>query len=364
MLASAPVHLRRRHLLHLAGLGALRALVGCGRGPTFALYNWGDYLAPGLLDRFAEQERAAGHGDLRPVQDYFLTDLELLTKLRAGDRHDVVVPIDYLMTRMVREGLLLPLDPAALPGLTNLDPAYPPWRPGPDDRAQVGDAIFGVPYFWGVTGIGYDADKVDPPPTSWEALFDPRYAGRISVLESKGDVFDQAQLALGLGINSTDKDAIRARVFPKLLAQKELLRAYDANPERALAAGDTWIAQIDSGDLMRARQKRPSLRFVVPREGAPYWVDYLAIPRAAPDPARAHRFIQFLLDPQVAADNANYLHFATPNRAALDRNLVHDAANPQVYPPADREVDHPRSENWDGGTKELVDQLWIELRGG
>ncbi|MCA9637975.1 MAG: spermidine/putrescine ABC transporter substrate-binding protein [Myxococcales bacterium] len=354
----------RRDLLTLLGLGALRASLGCGRGEVLAIYNWGDYLAPGLLDRFAERERAAGHGEVRPVQDFFLAELELLAKLRAGDQHDLVVPIDYLMTRMVRESLLLPLDEAALPGLANLDPAYPPWRPGAEDREAAGDRIYGVPYFWGVTGIGYDSDKIDPPPTSWEALFDPRYAGRISVLESKGDVFDQAQLALGLGINSTDKAAIRERVFPKLVAQKELLRAYDGNPERALAAGETWIAQIDSGDLMRARRQRPSLRFVVPREGAPYWVDYLAIPKASPHPPRAHRFIEFLLDPEIAAENANYLHFATPNRAAIERGLVVDASDDQIYPPAEREATHPRSENWDGHTKELVDQLWLELRGG
>ncbi|MCB9703611.1 MAG: extracellular solute-binding protein [Myxococcales bacterium] len=180
----------RRDLLTLLGLGALRASLGCGRGEVLAIYNWGDYLAPGLLDRFAERERAAGHGEVRPVQDFFLAELELLAKLRAGDQHDLVVPIDYLMTRMVRESLLLPLDEAALPGLANLDPAYPPWRPGAEDREAAGDRIYGVPYFWGVTGIGYDSDKIDPPPTSWEALFDPRYAGRISVLESKGDVFD------------------------------------------------------------------------------------------------------------------------------------------------------------------------------
>ena len=354
----------RRALLHLLGVGALRASFGCGGGELLAIYNWGDYLAPGLLERFAERERQAGFGAVRPVQDFFLAELELLSKLRAGDRHDVVVAIDYLMTRMVREGLLLPLEEAALPGLKNLDPGRPPWRPGPEDQAQAGDRIYGVPYHWGVTGIGYDSARVDPPPTSWEALFDPRYAGRIAVLDSKGDVFDQAQLALGLGINSTDKEAIRDRVFPKLVAQKALLRAYDANPERALAAGEVWLAQVDSGDLMRARAQRPTLRFVVPREGAPSWVDYLAIPRASPHPERAHRFLEFLLDPEVAAENANYLRFATANRAAIERGLVKDADDPQIYPPAEGAGEFPRSENWDGGTAELVDRLWLELRGG
>ncbi|HFE47005.1 MAG TPA: spermidine/putrescine ABC transporter substrate-binding protein [Nannocystis exedens] len=356
----------RRRLLHLFGLGTLAALssgavTGCQRGQLFAFYNWGDYLAPGLLERFAEREAKAGHAAVRPVQDYFLSELELLNKLRAGDRHDVVVPIDYLMTRMARERLLHALDLAALPGIQHLDPAYPPWRPPAKYLDEAGDQPLGIPYFWGVTGIGYDSAKVDPP-TSWEALFDPRYAGRISVLDSKGDVFDQAQMAAGLGINSTDKKSIREIVYPKLVAQKKLLRAYDGNPERALAAGETYLAQIDSGDLMRAQRQRPSLRFVVPKEGAPYWVDYLAVPKAVSDLPRAHRFIEFLLDPEIAAQNANYLRFATPNRSALDRGLIADAHDPGIYPPAEREAVHPRSENWDGKTKALVEKLWIELR--
>ena len=356
--------MRRRSALQLLGLGLTAAAAGCGRSETFALYNWGDYLAPGLLERFAERERAAGHGDVRPVQDYFLAELELLAKLRAGDQHDVVVPIDYLMTRMARERLLRPLDQAALPGLANLAPAHPPWRAPEKYAAECDAGVLGVPYFWGVTGIGYDSAKVDPAPTSWEALFDPKYAGKIAVLDSKGDVFDQAQLAVGIGINSTDKATIRDVVFPKLVAQKAILRSYDGNPERALASGELWLAQIDSGDLMRAQRKRPSLRFVVPKEGAPSWVDYLALPKACPHPERAHRFLDFLLDPEIAAVNANHLRFATPNRVALERGLIDDADDPQIYPPIERSAIHPPSENWDGKTKELVNKLWLELRGG
>lgn len=352
----------RRAFLQLLSLLPV-GLAGCRAGEPFALYNWGDYLAPDVLAAFLEQERARGYGRVHAAQDFFLSEAELVQKLRAGARHDVVLPIDYLMSRLAKEALLRPLELAALPGVAHLDPAYPPWRLPEEHRARHGDGVFGIPYFWGVTGIGYDSDKVDPPPTSWRALFDPKYRGRISVMDGKGDVFDQGQLAAGLGINSTDKDAIRDVVFPTLVEQKRLLRAYDSNPERALASGETWIAQVDSGDLMRAKQQRPSLRFVVPEEGAPYWVDYLAIPSAAADPARALRFLEFMLDPEIAARNANYLHFATPNKTALDRGLIEDARDEQVYARVSEGKQLPRSVNWAGGTKQLVDELWIKLRG-
>ncbi|MFY0533857.1 ABC transporter substrate-binding protein [Nannocystis pusilla] len=255
--------LSRRTFHRLLGAGAC-ATACSGGGASLALYNWGDYLAPEVVERFTA---ATG---FRITQDYYLAEAELVAKLASGAAYDVVFPIDYVLERMRKRALLVPLARDKLPGLANLDPQFGPW-------IAADNQIYAVPYLWGTTGIGYDSDHVEAP-TSWKALFDPRHAGKISVIDSKGDVFDQALLAAGMDINSTDKPAIRERVYPMLRAQKEILRAYDSNPARALAAGDTWIAQIDSGDLFRAQKQRPSLRYVIPEEGAVLWIDYLAIP--------------------------------------------------------------------------------------
>ncbi|WP_052555250.1 polyamine ABC transporter substrate-binding protein [Enhygromyxa salina] len=325
--------------------------VGCSRTRGLSLYNWGDYLAPEVIERFVQ-----AHPRTSLTQDFYLSEAEMDAKLRAGARYDLVIPIDYLLSSLQRDGVLLQL--SELPrAVEHLDPAFPVWHA----RQERGGGAYAVPYLWGTTGIGYDADRVDPP-TSWNALFDPRYAGRISVIDSKGDVMDQALLASGLGINSTDKPAIREQVWPRLREQKQLLRAYDSNPAAALIAGDTWIAQIDSGDLFRAQSQRPSLRYVIPDEGAALWIDYLAIPAKAANPQLALAFIEFLLDPKIAALNANTLRFATPNAAAVAQGLILDAAEPQLYPPADVRQRLFVSENWDGGTKDLVDELWLELR--
>lgn len=331
----------------MVAAGACAAACSEGQA-TLALYNWGDYLAPEVLTRFTAATGA------RVTQDYYLAEAELVAKLRAGAAYDVVFPIDYLLARMHKHGLLRALDRAALPGLANLDPRLPAW--------ERDGQVFAVPYLWGTTGIGYDSDKVEAP-RSWRALFDPRYAGRISVIDSKGDVFDQALLAAGMDINSTDKPAIRARVFPMLVEQKKLLRAYDANPARALVSGETWIAQIDSGDLLRAQRQRPSLRYAIPEEGAVLWVDYVAVPTSARAPALAERFIALLLEPEVAAINANELRYATPNRAAIERGLVQGTDDPTLYPSAEARARLFTSENWFGNTEAVVDELWLELRG-
>ncbi|NJK33103.1 MAG: spermidine/putrescine ABC transporter substrate-binding protein, partial [Deltaproteobacteria bacterium] len=324
---------------------------------TLAVYNWGDYLAPELIERFTEHMRAQGQA-LELVQDFFLAEAELQAKLRAGAAYDIALPIDYLLSSMQREGLLQLLDPP-LAGIEHLAADMQPWQASP----ERGGGVYGIPYLWGTTGIGYDSERVEPP-TSWNALFDPHYAGRISVIDSKGDVMDQALLAAGLGINSTDKAKIRDEVWPRLREQKQLLRAYDSNPAAALIEGQTWIAQIDSGDLLRAQKQRPSLRYVIPDEGAALWVDYLVIPASAREPAAARAFIEFMLVPEHAAINANFLRFATPNRSALERGLIADAGDAQLYPPPEVRAKLFVSENWDGGTKELVDELWLELRSG
>jgi spermidine/putrescine transport system substrate-binding protein len=347
--------LSRRSLLRSTLLTPL--VVGCRGGRKLALYNWGDYLAPELIDRFTEQMREAGT-PVELVQDFFLAEAELVAKLSAGAAYDIAMPIDYLLSSMQRDGLLRQIDPLPA-GVEHLAPDMQPWVAA----SERGGGVYGIPYLWGTTGIGYDSEKVDAP-TSWNALFDPRYAGRISVIDSKGDVLDQALLASGLGINSTEKDRIRSEVWLRLREQKQLLRAYDSNPAAALIEGHTLIAQIDSGDLFRAQKQRSSLRYVIPKEGAALWVDYLTIPAGTREFELAQRFIAFMLEPEHAAINANVLRFATPNQTALDRGLIADAGDTQLYPPVEVRRRLFTSENWDGGTKELVDDIWLELRSG
>lgn len=327
---------------------------GCSRARTLSIYNWGDYLAREVVDAFVAKEKERGT-KIEIVEDFYLSEAEMAAKLRARAAYDVAVPIDYLLDELVRDGSLRRLDTKKLPGVSHLDFRFPAWS-GKDDQ------VYAIPYVWGTTGIGYDSDKVAPP-TSWNALFDLRYSGHISVIDSKGDVMDQALLASGLDINSIDKQRIREEIWPKLLEQKELLRAYDSNPARALVTGETWIAQIDSGDLLRAREQKPSLRYVIPEEGAPLWTDYLAIPASAADPELAERFLEHMLDPQMAATTANVLHYATPNADALAQGLVLEANDPQVYPPPELMAKLQRSDNWVGTTGALVDDIWLDLRG-
>lgn len=351
---AAPQWSRRE--LTRALLASLLLPQGCGgtSKPTLSLYNWGDYIARSVLDAFVAREVAAGRA-LEIVEDVFLSEAEMVAKLKTLAAYDVVFPIDYLLDELVRNGSLRRIDPASLANVKHLGKHFAPWH---NDEGTV----YAIPYLWGTTGIGYDSEKVDKP-TSWKALFDPRYAGHISVIDSKGDVMDQALLAAGLDINSRDKAKIREVVAPMLQQQKQILRAYDSNPARALTSGDTWIAQIDSGDLLAAQASKPSLQYVIPDEGAALWTDYVAIASASKSPELALRFIDYLLEPEVAASNANTLSFATPNGTALEQDLIDAADDPHIYPPPEVIAHLQRSQNWVGGNAALVDELWQQLRG-
>lgn len=336
----------------MAAMASLAWPLGCRRRPRVTLYNWGDYLSAEAQEQFERKH------DATLVQDFFRAEAEMEAKLRARAAFDLVVCIGYTLSVLQRDSLLTRLDPLPA-GVEHLDPAFPPW----EARAERGGGVWAIPYLWGTTGIGYDSDKVDPP-DSWNALFDERYRGRIAVIDSKGDVLDQGLLAAGLDINSVDKEKIEREVWPRLRAQKSLLHAYDNDPIRGLVSGDTWLAQVDSGDLVRARRNKPSLRYVIPREGAAMWVDYLAIPVAAAQPALARALIEFLLDPAVAAMNADALGFATPNATALAKGLVKHADDPAIYPSAEVMGTLQRSENWDGSVGEQADKIWLDIRTG
>ncbi len=340
---------RRTFLAAVAAL-ASPAVLGCRSARRLNFVSWGNYIAPQVVAGFESNFGAA------VTEDVFLAEAELVGKLEAQSAYDVAISIDYLMSTLQREQLVKAIE-LPLAGAENLAPEFPIWHA----REDRGGAAYGVPYLWGTTGIGYDRDQVGDI-DSWSALFDPRWAGKTSVLDSKGDVMDQALLAAGMDINSTDKPRLRSEILPMLKRQKELLRAYDPDPARALVGGETWIAQIDSGDLLRAQRAKPSLRYVIPKEGAALWADYVVLPAAGATADLARSFLEYLLRPDIAALNANELCFATPNATALAQGLITQSDDPHIYPGEEVRKRLFTSENWAGNTGRVVDEIWLELR--
>jgi spermidine/putrescine-binding protein len=337
-------------------LGA--CLAACGRkeeAPAQAqqvvnIYIWTNYLPPDVVADFEKQT------GIKATVDTYDSNEALLAKLQSGVAdYDVVVPSEYMLKVMIPEGLLLDLDHARLPGMKNLDPRF---------VNQTFDPANGhsIPYLWGTTGIGYDKTKIKGPVDSWKAVFDERYAGRILMLDDVREGFGAALRVMGRSVNETDPAVLRqaAEVLKK---QKKLVKTYNSSDfANLLAAGDVDIAQGYNGEMAEAVSNAPDrLAYVVPKEGGTLWVDNLAIPKTARHADAAYRFLEFVLQPEIAARIVNGVHYAGANKAAWERIDPKIRSNPAIYPPQEV-LDHCELIEDLGETTQLLDQLWTEVK--
>lgn len=330
---------------------------GCQRGSepgnrttgTLHYFTWSDYVSPELLTEFERQ-----HG-VKVVVDTFSSNEELLAKLQSGATgYDVTVPSDFMVSSMIAQGLLAELDATAIPNVAFLEEHLQRLAFDPDHR-------YAVPYLWGTVGIGYDSTVVTPPPDSWAVLWDKRYAGKISMLNDQREVFGAVLRSMGKSMNVTDPAMIDA-AKQKLIAQKPLVKTYASEHyDQLLASGDVILAHGWGGPVARAMRERPSIRYVVPKEGGTIWADCLVVLKSSRKKEIAMQFVNFLIEARVAAQTSERLLFAASNREA--RRLVSSQVrdNPAVYPPAELV---PRLE-WMtdvGKAMRIYDRAWTELK--
>lgn len=334
-------------------LAAVRAAAGPGDRPEeLHVLTWSDYFA---ADTIAGFEREFG---CRVTLDYIESSDTLRAKLSGGrSGYDVAFPSDEVMGELIARGLLEKLDLSRIPNVRHLAARF---RGLPFDPRQE----YSVPYLWGTTGLAYNKARVSPPPDSWAALWDPRWAGRVTILDDAREAFEAARRALGGAPGPLTRDDI-ARARAKLRELRPL--AFESAPKDRLLRGEAWLAQAFNGDALQAAsapERAADIGYVLPREGGTLWIDHLTIPKGAPNAPLAHRFIDYLLRPEVAAAISKAVRFATPNEEArrlLPRELLED---PLVYP---REEDLGRCrllEELPPKLKAALEEAWAEVKAG
>jgi spermidine/putrescine transport system permease protein len=318
--------------------------------PQLNIYIWSNYLSPRIIHGFEREFHCKVNYDLYDSNE------ALLTKLQAGNvDYDLVVPSDYMVEILARQGLLARLDKSRLPNAwANTDPRFLglPFDPHND---------YSVPYAWGTTGLAYRTDLVKENLDSWSVLFDPRFAGHILLLDDTREVFGMALKKLGYSLNSTDPGQLR-QARDLLLREKPLVKGYNSsNFEQDLAAGDAWIAQAYNGNMTFVMRDEPRIRYVIPREGCTISVDCACLPRRAPHKELAEAFINYFHRPEVAGLFVNDCGFNTPNR--YDRQEIEPwlLANPAVFPdPAS--LAHCEFMRDVGPVIALYDRYWTEIK--
>lgn len=307
----------------LAALTSLIALTATATAKEVRIYNWTDYIDPDVITEFTEKT------GIDVIYDTFDSNDVLLAKTLAGNSgYDIVVPSDYTVAYLIQANRLEPIDKSKLSNLKNV------WPFVTERLAEFkGMNDYSVPYFWGTTGIAYDAKKIkelvpDAPLDSLELLMNPKYAEKLAscgiyMIDSPSETLPVVNMYLGLPAESTDK-ADLDKAYDALKQIRPYIKKFHSSEYlTALANGDACIALGWSGDvyLAKARAKEAGtdvdIQYFIPKEGSLIWFDQFTVLNDAPNKAEAHEFINFMLDPENNARSANYVEYATSNEAAF-----------------------------------------------
>lgn len=337
----------------IALCAALLFLSGCSRGAetgeTLYVYNWGDYVDMETVYQFEEET------GIDVVYDTYASNEDLYVKLKkSNDAYDVVVPSEYMVERLIREDLLMPLDYELIPNREKLNPRIMDMDYDPKNR-------YSLPYYWGTLGIVVNPNRTHSEIDSWGDLWDPSYKNEIIMYNSQRDSIAVALKMLGHSMNSR---SIRELEEAKeaLIAQKPLVYAYLADEGRdVMSQGDAALSVMYSGDAALMTTENEDLQYIIPKEGTNLWYDSFAVPKNAKNPDGAMKFINFMSRPDIAAQNAEYnVGYATPIPEAIERLPEEMQNDPIAYPDIDK---LPPLEVYrdPGDLVKVYDRIWTEV---
>ncbi len=293
-------------------------------GDELRLLIWADYMDPQILETFRQRTDITVkeiHFDSNTTRDQLLLDTD-------GGGFDLAIVNGGALRILAKRGWLEPVDQKGIPNLRHIEPR---WR-----NEYEGAQDYCVPYFWGTVGIAYRNDLVPMKVSSWMDLFRPHESvqGKVAMIDDAGDMVGAALKALGYSLNSTDRKELNA-AEELLLEQQPHVKTYQyvsLDEESGLVTGDVRMSMMYSGDALMVKQYDDNILYVLPEEGGNVWVDYLCVMRKSTNKAAAKRFIDFLNEPRVAAQLAQYVYYATPNRAAEALLPAEYLNDPVIYP--------------------------------
>ncbi len=325
-------------------------------GTTINVYNWGEYISDGSegsLDVNAEFTKRTG---IKVNYNNYDTNENMYAKLKSdGVSYDIVIPSDYMIQRMIDEDMLQKIDFSNIPNYKYIDEKYKGLYFDPNDE-------YSVPYNVGMVGLIYNTTMVSEAPTSWSVMWDEQYQGKILMFDNPRDAFGIAQKLLGQSFNTTDEADWQAAA-DKLKEQKPVLQGYVMDDIfRKMENGEAAIAPYYAGDFITMNANNPDLAFVYPQEGVNVFVDSICIPKNAKNKAAAEAYINFLLEPDIAVANANYLGYASPNTAVLTHEDYELRGNEYLYPTEEQTPETEYFYNLPQETLTLMTNLWSELK--
>lgn len=329
-------------------------------GISINVYNWGEYISTGAdegtLDVNAEFEKLTG---IKVNYTNYATNEELYAKLKGGGTtYDVIIPSDYMISKMIKEKLIQPLDMENIPNYKYIMDNY-------RDLAYDPENAYSVPYTWGTVGIIYNAEEIDIPKEEidWGILWNEDYKDQILMFDNPRDAFAIAEIMLGYSLNTEDPAELKAAA-DKLKEQKDIVQAYVMDEVfDKMAAGEALLAPYYAGDALTILDDNEDLDFAVPKSGTNLFVDAMCIPTSAKQKEAAEMYINFMCEPDIAYANIDYICYSTPHSAAYEM-LDEDVQNNSVSYPDSGFIAEKTAVfvNLSDDANEMMSQLWTEMK--
>ena len=276
------------------------------QGITLNVYNWGLYISDGSDDSVDILSAFTELTGIEVNYTTYDTNESLYAKLKSGGAdYDVIIPSDYMIGKMINEGMLEKLDFANIPNMAKIGEQYKGLAYDPGDE-------YSVPYTWGVVGLVYNKTMVSEPPTSWDAMWDPQYENSILMFNNSRDAFAIAAKRLGMSMNPTTVEEVET-IAEELKAQKSLVQAYVMDEIfDKMEGGEAALAPYYAGDALVMMDENPDLGFAIPEEGTNYFVDAMCVPAGSKNKEAAEIFINYMCETSVGVANCDYIGYSTP----------------------------------------------------
>ncbi len=325
------------------------------KGTKLYVYNWGEYISDGeddTLDVNAEFTKRYG---IEVIYDTFDNNEAMYSKLKSGGVvYDIVIPSDYMIERMIKEGMLEKIDFDNIPNFKYIPDKYR--RLGFDPTNE-----YSVPYTVSFVGLIYNSKMVDKAPDSWTALWDKDYTNNILMFNNPRDAFAIAQSILGMDYNTESEYSWYTAAA--LLKEQKTVNPVYVNDEVFLKmeSGEAALAPYYVGDFLTMKDNNDDLEFVYPKEGVNYFFDAACILKGTQNKKAAELYINFLNDPEIATANAEYICYGSPNSAVYD-NPDYELYQDEYLYPEEGAFKTQIFRNMSQSTLDLMSSLWDEVK--
>ncbi len=334
-------------------------LTGCSNSNVLYVYNWGEYLSVGEDDMIDVNEEFYKETGIKVVYTTYPDNESMYAKVASGSaNYDIVIPSDYMISKMINEGMLAELNFDNIPNFQYIDDDFVNPEYDPENK-------YSVPYMWGTVGLFYNTTMVDEEDVvemGWDILWSEKYAGKILMFNNPRDAFAMAQLKLGYSLNTTDEAEIRAAA-QALLEQKPLVQAYVMDQIFSkMSSGEAAIAPYYAGDGVRMMEDNPDIAYYVPESGTNKFVDAMCVLKTSKHKDWAEQYINFLCEKDIALANVEYVGYSTPLTTVFEELDEETKNNPQYYPSDELLANCEVFVNLPDDTNELMNQLWEDVK--